>query len=488
MDPKVLYDLILEKKTLVAPMLELFYDGSYSNFWAAADQHGYYKSVPEYFEILERKRNGTLEVPMVHSTFLLDMRDTRVDGVQFHPIPKQYKGHIDDLIVFAWAVHRANITMHLCNKKQYGYMMDQYNDTLTLKARHQIFTDIFVDYLAYHEPPLVRSEFVEHTFPVATKRGFDEVYMINLVRRPDRRKKMELSAQELGLEFKYWPAVDGLTFTTDKLKEMGIAAMTEFRDPFLERPITFGEIGCFLSHYNIWLEMMEKGLDMVMVLEDDVRFESDFNEKLEEVMQEARTLLEQGVEWDLMYIGRKPLITDEPEVMVHGCKHIVWAKYSYWTLGYIMRLSGAKQLVEGKPLSKLIPVDEYLPVKFNEHANEDLLKSYYPREVIAFSAHPLLIFPTHYVGDPGHFSDTDDTLSFQGEDVQHFKGLKIAEIERQKQLLVQEDEKEKLMRRKEFEQLKETERLAAQTEGMMAGSSMPLEGSILDGHNPRDEL
>ena len=65
--------------------------------------------------------------------------------------------------------------------------------------------------------------------------------------------------------------------------------------------------------------------------------------------------------------------------MVYGMTRIVWAKYSYWTLGYILRLSGAKQLVDGEPLSKLIPVDEYLPVKFNEHANQDLLKSYYPR-------------------------------------------------------------------------------------------------------------
>ena len=82
--------------------------------------------------------------------------------------------------------------------------------------------------------------------------------MINLERRPERRRRMETSMRELGLDFIHWPAVDGRTFTPEKLEAMGIKAMTEFRDPFLERPITFGEIGCFLSHYNIWKDMIER--------------------------------------------------------------------------------------------------------------------------------------------------------------------------------------------------------------------------------------
>lgn len=36
-----------------------------------------------------------------------------------------------------------------------------------------------------------------------------QVFMINLVRRPDRRIKMELSFKELGMDYKYFPAVDG---------------------------------------------------------------------------------------------------------------------------------------------------------------------------------------------------------------------------------------------------------------------------------------
>ena len=40
------------------------------------------------------------------------------------------------------------------------------------------------------------------------------------------------------------------------------------------------------------------------------------------------------------------------------------------------------------------------------------------------------MYPTHYVGDEGYISDTEDTLSFEGESVEHFR--KIKEEEKQK--------------------------------------------------------
>ena len=39
--------------------------------------------------------------------------------------------------------------------------------------------------------------------------GFEQIYMINLERRPDRRFKMRGCFEELGIKYKYVPAVDG---------------------------------------------------------------------------------------------------------------------------------------------------------------------------------------------------------------------------------------------------------------------------------------
>ena len=83
--------------------------------------------------------------------------------------------------------------------------------------------------------------------------------------------------------------------------------------------------------------------------------------------------------------------------------------------------------MDGDPRDQLIPVDEYIPIKFNECGDEQLLHKFYPRDMIGFSAQPLVLFPTHYVGDAGYISDTEDTLSFEGKDVQIFKELKEKE-------------------------------------------------------------
>ena len=55
------------------------------------------------------------------------------------------------------------------------------------------------------------------------------------------------------------------------------------------------------------------------------------------------------------------------EVAVEGTETLVYAKYSYWTLGYILRLSGAEKLIAAEPLGQMIPVDEYIPIMFNDH-------------------------------------------------------------------------------------------------------------------------
>lgn len=46
---------------------------------------------------------------------------------------------------------------------------------------------------------------------------------------------------------------------------------------------------------------------------------------------------------------------------------LVEADYSYWTLSYALSLSGAKKLLAGKPLGKMVPVDEYIPILSNKH-------------------------------------------------------------------------------------------------------------------------
>lgn len=70
---------------------------------------------------------------------------------------------------------------------------------------------------------------------------------------------------------------------------------------------------------------------------------------------------------DNSYIGRKRMQVSHPETAVPKIHNLVEADYSYWTLGYMLSLQGARKLLAADPLSKMLPVDEFLPVMYNKH-------------------------------------------------------------------------------------------------------------------------
>ncbi|KAG8225160.1 hypothetical protein J437_LFUL002860 [Ladona fulva] len=152
--------------------------------------------------------------------------------------------------------------------------------------------------------------------------------------------------------------------------------------------------------------MLERGQEVVMVLEDDIRFEPYFRYKLQNILEETRR---QNLDWDLIYLGRKRLADPDEESWLSGSRQLVWAGYSYWTLGYLLRYSGAQKLVGGNPLPRLIPVDEYIPVLSDKHPEESWKAHFPQRDLNVLSVAPLLLYPTHYTGEKGYVSDTEDS-------------------------------------------------------------------------------
>ena len=48
---------------------------------------------------------------------------------------------------------------------------------------------------------------------------------------------------------------------------------------------------------------------------------------------------------------------------------------------------------------------------------------FFPRDLVALSAQPVLVEPTHYTGQPGYVTDTEDSPSIDDDDdVSKFKG------------------------------------------------------------------
>ncbi|XP_076601630.1 procollagen galactosyltransferase 2-like [Chaetodon auriga] len=407
---RVLSDMIAHNLTLVAPMLES--KSLYSNFWCGVTPQGYYRQTPEYIPIRKRKRQGCFAVPMVHSTYLLDLRRTASCALAFHPPHPDYPHHVDDIIAFAFSAQQAGVQMYVCNEDRYGYLPVPLKQDQTLEEEEESFTHTLTEALIASsvEP----SQYVNTVPKEPGKLGFDEIFLINLKRRSDRRERMLRTLAVLGIDATLTEAVDGKALNSPQLQAMGIDMLPGYKDPYSERVLTRGEIGCFLSHYNIWNQVVQLELQQVLVLEDDVRFEPRFGHRLVSIMENVQRV---GLEWDLIYVGRKRLQVKEPEYWVKGVSNLVHPDYSYWTLGYVLSLNGAKKLLQAKPLNKMLPVDEFLPVMFNKHPKDEYMQYFEQRDLTAFSVEPLLLFPTHYTGEPGYFSDTETSTIWDDEAV-----------------------------------------------------------------------
>ncbi|OWF49716.1 procollagen galactosyltransferase 1-like isoform X2 [Mizuhopecten yessoensis] len=409
-NPQTLTLLMNEERAIVAPMLNASVGDTYSNFWGGMTDGGYYSRSDDYFDMVGRKLTGCFKVPMVHSAFLINMHHLLTEKIAYNPAPENYNGPYDDIIIFAYSVKAAGLSMYVLNTEYFGKVMiplDYYN---TLRDESDHFTFIKLETMV-KRPPLRRSPYIDVEDPVADKMMFDEIYMINLVRRPERRQRMMEALKELGIQVTIFDAVDGRQLNNTYLDKLGVEMMDGYADPYAGRSLTMGEIGCFLSHFFIWKEILDKGYKSTLVLEDDVRFEPYFRTKLMRLLQEVEDRIP---DWDLLYLGRKRLKISE-ESYVEGSETLVWPSYSYWTLSYILSNRGAKKLLQQEPLSKMIPVDEYLPIMFDKHPEGKWKEQFSPRDIVGLSAYPFLVYPTHYTGEQSYFSDTEDSVTILGE-------------------------------------------------------------------------
>ncbi|MBP2548912.1 glycosyl transferase family 25 [Neorhizobium galegae] len=89
------------------------------------------------------------------------------------------------------------------------------------------------------------------------------IYVINLDRALDRMARMQALLTERGLAFERIEAVDGKTLSPETLQTWS----PSHADGSLV--LSVGEVGCLLSHRQVWQKVVEKG-EPGVVLEDDL--------------------------------------------------------------------------------------------------------------------------------------------------------------------------------------------------------------------------
>uniref|UniRef100_A0A8C1PWC0 Si:ch211-13f8.2 n=1 Tax=Cyprinus carpio TaxID=7962 RepID=A0A8C1PWC0_CYPCA len=91
-------------------------------------------------------------------------------------------------------------------------------------------------------------------------------------------------------------------------------------------------------------QVVELQQQQVLVLEGDLRFEPSFKSSLNTIREDGKQL---GLQWDLPNVRHKRLQIKHPEHWAEGVKNLT--------------------VLEAQPLSKMLPVNEFLPVMFNKH-------------------------------------------------------------------------------------------------------------------------
>src|SRR5437016_12026449 len=107
---------------------------------------------------------------------------------------------------------------------------------------------------------------------------FQKIYCISLLRRPDRRANAHAQFKLHNLNVEVVNGVDG-----GALSPVG--------------RITSGRLGCLLSHLKVLQKAQLAGWDSFLVLEDDVQFASDLEQRF------AHWCDEVPPDWEMLYLG-----------------------------------------------------------------------------------------------------------------------------------------------------------------------------------------
>ena len=106
---------------------------------------------------------------------------------------------------------------------------------------------------------------------------FEQVQVINLLDRTDRRSQMQTQLNRAGLRAKFYPAV----------RALGAGDWP-----------SAGAWGCFQSHFRVLESAMDAGARNLLVLEDDLDFVPQFAALEPEIVRQIA-----AAEWDLLYLG-----------------------------------------------------------------------------------------------------------------------------------------------------------------------------------------
>jgi GR25 family glycosyltransferase involved in LPS biosynthesis len=196
-----------------------------------------------------------------------------------------------------------------------------------------------------------------------------DFYYINLDRRIDRKNNIEnqiKSSKILKKELKRYPAIDGSQLYLNLIDEN---IVTEYGKKTIASKeillygvsLTYGSLGCAISHYNLFKKCAEKNNGNMLILEDDIII----NKNIDYYINLINSI---SLEYDIFYLGiHKSSNTQKNMIDKNICElnGVFWGGF-----GYVVTPKVCKFIVE-----KIFPISKQFDSAINDRVRSKKIKA-----------------------------------------------------------------------------------------------------------------
>lgn len=187
--------------------------------------------------------------------------------------------------------------------------------------------------------------------------SINSILYINLQRRQDRDKYMRKLLNTIQLtqstNITKIDAIDGKTLLRENISNNDITS-DGINDAYNNNqvvyiPLTIGAIGCALSHKKCYQYIIDNNIERCLILEDDVRLHSDFNNQLNILLNEIPK------DFDIFVLGHSSTAKVDPSFI--PTNNFYKTNKFYGLFGYIVSNKGARKLLNIFPITKQIDTE-----------------------------------------------------------------------------------------------------------------------------------
>lgn len=184
------------------------------------------------------------------------------------------------------------------------------------------------------------------------------IFIINLKKDTEKKEHMQKLCKKYSLECQFIDAVYGKDLSEkekDEVYDKNRALKERGRE------LTPGEIGCALSHMNVYKKMKEENIEKALILEDDITF----NESLIDVLNSANDFPK---DWECMLLNYYWMVPyeklycfsfwEKKKIGKHF-KSMRFIALMHSTAGYMISYSGALKLMTTLEKGIVKPIDHY---------------------------------------------------------------------------------------------------------------------------------